>query len=521
MEQPGSRSWLVSMVKSRPRCTARGRVRRRHERTRSLLDPTYDVFLSVAGADREPGRVLATELRALGLRVFVDEDGIEPFTGITSGIWNALGAAKCLVAYYSAEYAARPSCQRELMAAYLAGQREGDPCGRILVINPERETRHVRPVELADAKFAQPSLGVAEIAQLVAKRAAAIGRPIGEVQSSRSPRLSARLSGYVRNLVGRYAELWDLHTSLFGTDYPLIEESACGPFSSVYGLPGSGKTALVATYAWRFAAAFPGGVSWLTLAGADADSAASVLRERYASELRRVAHDLGVGVDTVPDSRIVGTVVRALRDAEAATLWIVDDIPDGVDAETLLDTLPLVADSGARTVLISDGDIFRDLLPGVRVGALPHADAATLLDRYRCPESEPDKIARDEVIDAFGGNAAALVAVGRYLRDRHGLISYPSIIGEARYQEHVADVVFERIRRAVGRLRPPELALLRLVGELDGFTFPVGRLAAMPRLAGIDVTGTLESLLASATVSRTGVDWRFDPLVVHAVCGVR
>lgn len=451
-----------------------------------MLDPTYDVFLSVCGPDRATGRVLATELRALGLRVFVDEDRVEPFTGISRSIWGALGASKCLVAYYSAEYAVRPSCQRELMAAFLVGQQEGDPTCRILVINPEPETRHLRPVELADAKFAVPSLGFAEIARLVAKRAAAIDEPIGETQPARPPRLPARLSAHVRNLVGRYTELWDLHTALFGADYPLIEELACGPVASVYGLPGAGKTALVATYAWRFAAAFPGDVRWLTLAGADAATAVQMLREQCAH-------------------------------AGSDMLWVVDDIPEDVDTEALLDALPLV---GARTVLISDRDLFRDQLPRVRVGPLPNADATVLLDWYRRPDDEQDETARDEIAGILGGNPAALVAVGRYLRDRHGIASYLSVVDAVRQQEPLVDLVFGRVRRVVNGLGPAERTLLRLVGELGRFSFSAGCLASMPRLAGVDVSETLATLLARTTVRRIGSEWRFDPLIVHAASGL-
>lgn len=447
-----------------------------------MFDSIYDVFLSVCGTDRNTGRVLATELRALGLRVFVDEDGIEPFTGISSGIWSALGGSKCLVAYYSADYAVRPSCQRELMATYLAGQQEGDPVNRVLVINPEPETHHLRPVELADAKFAVPSLGFAEIARLVAKRAAAIDRPIGGVEPTRSPRLPARLCGHVRNLIGRYTELWDLHSALFGTDFCLIEESACGPFASVYGLPGAGKTALVATYAWRFAAAFPGGVRWLTLAGAGADTALTALREQCVN-------------------------------SEDGTLWVVDDIPDGIDTEALLDTLPLVS---SRTVLISDSDLFRDQLPGVRVGGLTYADTTTLLNRYRRPADERDETARDEIAGLVGGNPAALVAAGRYLRDRQGLESYMSVVGAARRQGPSADLVFGHIRRLVDRLGPAERTLLQLVGELGEFTFSAQYLAGMPRLADLDVSETLTAMLARTAVQRTGFAWTFDPLIVHA-----
>lgn len=486
-----------------------------------MPDPTYDVFMSVSGVDRQQGRVLTAELRGLGLRVFLDEDDIEPFTGITGGIWNALAASKCLVAYYSAAYAVRPSCQLELMAAYLAGQRIGDPCQRIMVVNPEQETRHLRPVELADAKFASLSLGTAEIARIVAKRVSAIELPIGPVQPPRPPALPARLSGHVRKLAGRYAELWDLHTALFATDYSMIDESACGPFSSVHGLPGIGKTSLVATYAWRFAAAYPGGVSWLTLSGADVSSASHVLRERYVRELRRVARDHGVAVDVIPDSRIVAATALALRNARAATLWVVDDIPCGVDAEALLDSLPLVADCGARTVLITDQNIFGDLLPTVHVGGLPKADAVSVLDRYLSPANELDAIARDEIIDGLGGHPAALAATGRYFRDLAGLVSYSSAIADARHEQHLADIAFNWIRPVIDQLSTSELTLLRLVAELTGFSFSIRQLAALSLVADIDLPATLAALSTRGVVSQTGKSWRFEPLVVGSMRELR
>lgn len=444
-----------------------------------LPDLTYDVFLSVCGTDRAPGRLLATELRALGLRVFVDEDNIEPFTPISSSIWSALAVSKCLVAYYSAEYAVRPSCQFELMAAYLAGQSTGDPVGRILVINPEPETRHLRPVELANTKFAVPSLGFTEIAALITKRLAAIDGPIGAARSTRPPQLPARLSAHVRNLIGRYTELWDLHTALFGTDYPLIEESACGPFASVHGLPGAGKTALVATYAWRFAAAFAGGVRWSTFAE----------------------------IDT-----IVPTSCDRCSSREGDMLWVVDEVPDDVDTEALLNSLP----RPGRTVLISDSDLFRDQLPGVLVSALPRTDAAALLDRYRTPDNDRDEAARYEVVDMLGGNPAALVAAARYLRDRHDLASYLSISEVLKCRGPLADTVFGRIQRLVARLTGPERTLLGQVGDLGTLTFSTRLLATMPRLEDVDVPEALAAMLTRGAVHRNGPEWRFDPLVIRA-----
>jgi hypothetical protein len=118
-----------------------------------LPEPKYDVFLSFAGPDRSVGRRLAENLSTSGVRVFFDEK-IELFSGITESIREALSESKTLLAYYSTDYARRAACQHELMLAILAGEQEGDPCGRIMVLNPEPHTAHLRPVQLADAKFA-------------------------------------------------------------------------------------------------------------------------------------------------------------------------------------------------------------------------------------------------------------------------------------------------------------------------------------------------------------------------------
>jgi TIR domain len=483
------------------------------EDSNGLPEPIYDVFLSFSGTDREPCRELTAELRALGLRVFLDEDEIKPFAGITDAIREALRTAKTLVAYYSADYATRSACQRELMTAFLAGQREGNPCGRIMVINPEPGTDHLRPVQLADAKFALPAAGVAELARQIMKRSAEVERSIGEVPPVVRPRWSAQRLGHVRNFTGRYRELWDLHTALHAIDYPLIQETACETFASVCGLPGSGKTALVTAYAWRFAAAYPGGIHWVSLACAD--SGADALRARYVCELRRIAPELGVDLASVPDNRVVESVARVLRDSGFNSLWVIDDVPDGVDA-AVLDFLLLPADSGARTVLIGDEDVFDDLLPVVRVGPLSMLDATVLLDGYRLPDGVADRQARDDVVLGLGGNAAALVAVGEYIRDRHGLSSYLSFAAEVDAVGHVADAVFAGVRRLLDRMSPDELILIRLADRIGTGVFPAGFLAALPGLVAINVGAALKRLLSRSAASRVGAVWRLDPLVARA-----
>src|SRR2546430_17435285 len=112
----------------------------------------FDVFMSLAGPDRPAVRELVDALKAADLRVFIDGDR-EPDRPITAEIEAALRDSKTLLLYYSRHFTGRPAGQYELMAAFVAGQREGMPTGRIMVINPHDEVDHLLPVELAEDKF--------------------------------------------------------------------------------------------------------------------------------------------------------------------------------------------------------------------------------------------------------------------------------------------------------------------------------------------------------------------------------
>lgn len=111
-----------------------------------------DVFLSFAGSDRDAARRLRDNLRRRGLRVWLDET-LPVARGITAGIEKQLNASTIMLVLYSAAYPLRSACQFELTEAYLAGERDGDPLRRIMVINPEAFEDHLQPVQLADAKF--------------------------------------------------------------------------------------------------------------------------------------------------------------------------------------------------------------------------------------------------------------------------------------------------------------------------------------------------------------------------------
>ncbi|GAA2077045.1 hypothetical protein GCM10009801_32880 [Streptomyces albiaxialis] len=112
----------------------------------------WDVFFSYSRGDAERVRALVDALRTAGLKVFTDEAGVAGFAAISRTIRAELARSRALLAFYSLGYPERQACQWELTAAYLAGLREGDPRRRVMVVNPERGTGHIHPVELRDAR---------------------------------------------------------------------------------------------------------------------------------------------------------------------------------------------------------------------------------------------------------------------------------------------------------------------------------------------------------------------------------
>ena len=384
---------------------------------------TDDVFFSFVGPDRDAARALHSALRRRGVRVWLDET-LPVGRGITAGITAELNAAKVMLVLYSAAYPLRSACQLELTAAYLAGEREGDPLRRIVVINPERYEHHLRPVQLADAKFARYPMpaddrAIAALAEVLAGKVASIDGAFGDIDFTRQPRWYPGGTAGVPAFAGRYREQWELHTELHRVDFPLVTGLTGGPVVALAGLAGIGKSALASAYGWHFGSAFPGGVFRTALSGATADAALA----RYGDEVRRIAVALGLPNTGAGRAELTAAVADHLHTAGEPALWIIDDVPRELDRDTLKELL-LPAGTVVRTILIGREDVAGGIARLVDVGAMSLEDSVAMLRMFREPDDGEDDLAAERVARRLGGHPFSLEVTAGQLVDRQSLRSF-------------------------------------------------------------------------------------------------
>ncbi|MFE3942705.1 TIR domain-containing protein [Streptomyces sp. NPDC059118] len=378
----------------------------------------WDVFLSYSRTDADKARVLGRVLRDQGLRVFLDDMAVDDFASITASISDALARSKTLLALYSTEYPRRRACQWELTSAYLAGQREGDPRRRVLVINPEFSADHVHPVELRDAKhWIWPAVpdALQRLAGQVAAHVAGIDSPLGTAgrlagghEAQPVPWLPAPARTGSARFTDRLAEQWRIHTALVRHRAPLVAQpgSGSGRTAQLRGMPGIGKSVLAQEYALRFSSAYPGGVFWFDLHPAQSSPPVTAM-ESYAEQVAVVCHALDVDhTGDAPLARLLSRLAIHLGERGAPCLWVVDGLPDGLhrDELQLLRGPHLLA----STLLTTRSFRYGSFAEAIDVPSLSDADGYRLVTSHQTPASEVEKATALALVHDVGGHPQAL-----------------------------------------------------------------------------------------------------------------
>ncbi len=382
---------------------------------------TYDVFLSHAWADGERPQQIADALTKAGLRVWFDAAEINDFASITRAVTEGLAKSKTLLAYYSKTYPLRRACQWELTAAFLAAQAEGDPRRRVLVINPEKGSDHIHPIELRDAKFRNGPKDDGEMQQLVAaivRHVASIGGPLADIRPLTAPNWYGMTPVGSTRFVGRLKEMWEIHSLLHAGDVAQITGAAAatGGIGQVQGLGGVGKSLLAEEYALHFGAAYPGGVFWVRAYGNDDAKAALGPEQREAlraDQVRQMAERLGIDTHGITAEQIEGALSREIGSEGKSCLWVVDDVPNGLDGEALRRWF--APHALARTLVTTRSREYSAMARGIDLSVLTPDVAFQLLTSRRVPADKDEEEQARELARNLGYHALALDVTGSAL----------------------------------------------------------------------------------------------------------
>ena len=376
------------------------------------MSAEYDIFLSHAWKDGERPQHIADALAAAGLRVWFDAAEIDDFASITRAVTQGLAKSKALLAYYSKTYPLRRACQWELTAAFLAAQTEGDPRRRVLVINPENGADHIHPIELRDAKFCGAPNTDGEMQQLVqaiSKHVAAVDGPLPDIRPLDPPPWHGIKPVRYEQFVGRFQEMWKIHSALHETRVVQITGASGQDIAQVTGLGGIGKSLLAREYALRFGPAYPGGVFWMSAFGNDDAKDALTEAEREAlriDQIREMAERVGITTQDLTAEQIEGALARKLGSEGKSCLWVVDDVPSGLDGAAL--ERWFAPHALVRTLLTSRSREYGSLAKGIDLSVLTPDEALQLLTSRRKPAGKDEEEQARGLAEDLGYHALAL-----------------------------------------------------------------------------------------------------------------
>lgn len=473
----------------------------------------YDVFLSSTRRNPTGPSEIKNALEHRGLTVFRD-DRIEEFDGITDGIAEALAGSAVLLAYYSKEFPEQYACQWELTAAFLAGQREGDPLRRVLVVNPDApQCDHIAPVELSDARFFGPistTDDLDRLAALVRTKVDATVGPIGTLRSGTLLRTVDRKFGFT----GRYPQMWAVHSHLHAPDFPMVHEPVSQGVAVVRGLPGMGKSSLVQQYAHLFQDAYPSGVVQTgPFDDARRESDPSQVLAQFNKELQEFArHRLGMRFGSISLTDLRLRVADQLTRAGDKLLVIVDDLPGSIDEEAfgqLLIPSPLV-----RTVITTRTGAWSWHPPTVVLGGLTVDEANNVLQARRPAGHGLNRVLVTELVDRCGGHPQILQSIARQMRNHRGVPTAEAING---YFARAGQSVTEAMSADIALVSPEARRVLDIAAVLAPAPFPPSVVAGALSWSMAETVVAFDELGDNGLARHSDQGWEVHAVVSDAV----
>lgn len=377
----------------------------------------YDVYFSAADPEMESARALVEALSKRGLSIWWIENELAHADDISRSIAEGLARSRVFLALHSRAYAYRRTGQAELMAAVMAGRRDGDLTKRLLLLADEDAGVPLVPDELSAAivgSIPQPAnrRAIAGITRRVQTQLEGLTTAMARGnEMSPPPRHGSRGDGSPR-FVGRSGSMWSLHDALRG-DVRDQGEGARPETVVLHGLRGVGKSMLAEEYAFRFGSLYPGGVFWLRAFGTDDPVTGMGTEEREAErdrQIREFAGDLGVIIANRSPFEIRVALADALARRAKPCLWVVDDLPAGLDDEAFVRWIgphPL-----AKTLVTTRDADYARLGKAMELGVLEGPEAIELLTVMREAGDPKDASVFSGLANVLGRHPIAVSVTG-------------------------------------------------------------------------------------------------------------
>lgn len=449
----------------------------------------FDLFISFHRRNAESVKRLVAALENRGVNCVARDDG-------SAGLPPELADSKAFLAWASDDYFRAAACQKQLAVAFIARRQEpASAPERVLLINDGTSRKHIYPIHLRGHIFAPaPNLpdgpSFDDLAEAIRDHGLSLAGTLGDVCRFDPPlwrEAFDSLTGPAPRFEDRQRELWDIHDAL----HPPAEAAmpATGPAVVVSAIAGQGKSALAREYAFRFGAAYPGGVFRLTAReGRPAASLADLadnppLKTQLAALLRQLAPDTDTaGLDVPALSARLGELLAA---AKRPFLWIVDDLPEGLNGPAFRQWLaPLDAAPWGRSLVLTRSRRYGQRATPLNLPPLDAESAHRLLVRDAPPSNDAEREAVEVLSEGLGRHALSMALAGAMAaqnkRRGHGCygelwrqldqigqksadlaVRLPGVLPEA----HEADVA-ALLLCAVHGLDLAGRDLLRLAGEL-------------------------------------------------------
>ncbi len=518
------------------------------------------IFISYRRTQQEQLRPVVDALRDVGLGVFFDLEDIKALADFPERIRDGLASSHAMLVWWSSDYAESELCMQELRLGWQHARRHSSNVARRLwIVNPEVRGDHIVAGELSSSNYLSPPMAGRETAwaQDLAKRTENLlaEGPLADEREAPTPVGSFGVPRSSERFTGRGHELWRIHSSLHP---PQISGALGRPAVQLHGMGGVGKSELAAVYAEQFAAAYPGGVFWLNLAGyrperPSLETAVSAWCEALGRtlaghpwltsdppRLRLFAPD----GKAMPFESVRAAIERLL--GQLPSLWIIDNVatlrPDDFRAAVL--SAWSAPSAFGRTLMTT-----RDGRPAAgfvaqELETLPAVSALHLMTRFRVPAANEQSAAK-ALIAEVGAHTLALTLLGYRLQQLGS--TYRELLEQLRDKGRLSRIeqIAKRLRDTLGdkaqgiiatfetsitALSEPARRLLALAGCCEpAQPIPVALLAdGYAKLLdtvreeidlGDEIAASLESLTDANLLSKTvGIDdsLRIHPLLADA-----